>query len=301
VTLRLVPERPAAFASFGFPGARELVEAMAVLGRANLGLRLFGMDPQKGSDATRVDARTAIETIRAVIGRGGNPLARLGDLVQLGGARAATASAGWTLHATAEAPTETAARSLLDAARRLLARHGTEIDNVLPKALHAKPYSVRGFVGRQGERWVPIHGMLPLDRAAATVVAIEAYLGANRERLDAAGITTGYFFSGVGPYVSMEPMFYWPDALGPIHLRYLSERNRQRFGGRPDNDAARAVVEELRAGVRDIFRTNGAVHAQLARYYDYLGVLDPATAELARRLKQALDPQRLVNPGSLGL
>ncbi|MFC3703567.1 FAD-binding oxidoreductase [Devosia honganensis] len=301
VTLRLVPERPAAFASFAFPGPRELVAAMATLGRANLGLRLFGMDAQKNRDATKVDAQTAFQTVRAVLGKGGNPLARVGDLLQLGRAGANTAGAGWTLHATAEAATPQAAASLLDAARRELAGAGVEIDNVLPKTLHAKPYSVRGFVGREGERWVPIHGMVSLQRAVGTIGAIEDYLAANAERLAALSITTGYFFSGVGPYVSMEPMFYWPDELDPIHLRYLSNRNRERFGGRDRNAPARQAVWELRDGIRGIFREAGAVHAQIARYYDYLGRIDPSAAQLVTRIKGALDPQRLINPGSLGL
>src|SRR5690606_22899128 len=131
--------------------------------------------------------------------------------------------------------------------------------------------------------------------------AIEDYLAANAERLAALSITTGYFFSGVGPYVSMEPMFYWPDELDPIHLRYLSNRNRERFGGRDRNAPARQAVWELRDGIRDIFCEAGAVHAQIARYYDYLGRIDPSAAQLVTRIKGALDPQRLINPGSLGL
>jgi len=301
VSLRLVPERPAAFASFAFPGPGELVAAMAKLGRANLGLRLFGMDAQKNRDATKVDAQTAFQTVRAVLGKGGNPLARIGDLVQLGRAGASTADAGWTLHATCEAATMPAAQSILDAARKELAGTALEIDNVLPKTLHAKPYSVRGFLGREGERWVPIHGMVSLGRAVETIDAIERYLEDNAERLAASSITTGYFFSGAGPYVSMEPMFYWPDALDPIHLRYLSDRNRQRFGGREQNDAARRVVWEMRSEIRQIFRDADAVHAQVARYYDYVGSIDKATLQLVETIKGALDPERLINPGSLGL
>lgn len=301
VTLRLVPQRPAAFASFSFATAEALVDAMAELGRANLGLRLFGMDPQKNADAAKVDAATAVETVGAVLKKGGNPLARAADLLQLARARTTGTAAGWTLHATAEAAVTAAAQATLDEARKLLAGKGVEIDNVLPKTLHAKPYSVRGMVGRAGERWVPIHGILPVDRATRTIAGIEAYLEANRAAREEAGITTGFFFSSSGPYVSMEPMFYWPDELGPIHMRYLSARNRERFGGRPSNAKARAVVDAQRAAIRAIFRGAGAHHAQLARYYGYLDAVDPAAAALAARLKQALDPHRTINPGVLGL
>lgn len=301
VTLRLVPERPAAFASFSFASAEGLVGAMAELGRANLGLRLFGMDPQKNADAAKADAATAVQTLGAVLKKGKNPFAHAADIFQLARARVTRTAAGWTLHATAEAPVAPAADALIDAARTLLKGKATEIDNVLPKTLHAKPYSVRGMVGRAGERWVPIHGILPLDKAVETITAIEAYLGANTAVREEAGITTGFFFSSSGPYVSMEPMFYWPDELGPSHERYLSPRNWERFGGRSLNERARAIVEEQRAAVRAIFLGSGAHHAQLARYYGYIDAIDPATAALAMRIKQALDPDRSVNPGALGL
>ena len=40
----------------------------------------------------------------------------------------------------------------------------------------------------------------------------------------------------------MEPMFYWRDALDPLHLKHLSERNRARFGDFAANPDARAFV-----------------------------------------------------------
>jgi FAD/FMN-containing dehydrogenase len=301
VILRLVPERPASFASFSFETPQALVTAMSTLGKANLGLRLFGMDPDKNTETTKVDFKTALQVIGAVLGKGGNPLARIGDLIQLARAGFSMGAAGWTLHATAEAPTQPAADSVIAEARRLLRGSCVEVDNVLPKTLHTKPYSVRGFVGRQGERWVPIHGILAPSRALAAIGAITDYLAANAARLEQAGVTTGYVFSGMGPYVCMEPMFYWRDALDPIHLRHLSERNRQRFGDRPENPKARELVQEMRAEIRTIFRGSGALHAQLARYYDYTGVLEPGAADLAARLKKQLDPTGIMNPGALGL
>jgi len=299
VSLRLIRERAASFASFSFAEARELASAMAQLAAAGLGVRLFGMDPQKNSDAVKVDARTALHTTLSVIRKARGPIALVRDLAQLASAPRRMNASGWTLHITAEAPTQIAADSILNEARALLRGKGREIDNVLPKTLHAKPYSVRGFVGRDGERWVPIHGMLPMGEAVPAISALQSYFVQQAGAMSAAGISLGYFFTSFGPYVSMEPMFYWRDALSPIHMRYLSERNRARFANRPDNPQARALVERLRSDVRAIFRSHGALHAQLARYYPYLGMLNPGAAELARRIKHALDPAHALNRGAL--
>src|SRR4051812_8547027 len=48
----------------------------------------------------------------------------------------------------------------------------------------ARPFSVRGLVGQDGERWVPVHGNLPLSAAAPCLEAVLAYLD---EQADALG------------------------------------------------------------------------------------------------------------------
>ncbi|HTM76655.1 MAG TPA: FAD-binding oxidoreductase, partial [Devosia sp.] len=108
VTLRLIPERPAHFVSFSFPSPLHLVDAMASIGAANLGVRMFGMDPQKNHDAAKVDARTGLETVWSVIRKSRNPLTLMRDLLQLARAPQNLSETGWTLHLTMEAPTDAA-------------------------------------------------------------------------------------------------------------------------------------------------------------------------------------------------
>jgi hypothetical protein len=45
----------------------------------------------------------------------------------------------------------------------------------------------------------------------------------------------------------------------------------------------------------------GAVHFQIGKFYHYAERLEPNTLALVRAMKQALDPQRRMNPGVLGL
>ncbi len=177
----------------------------------------------------------------------------------------------------------------------------TEIDNVVPKTLRAKPYSIRGLVGPDGERWVPVHGVLPLSRARECMAALVGYVNANTQELRRAGVTVQWLCSSAGAYVTIEPMFYWRDALDPIQLAHLSERNRARFAGNPENNLARDVVRRLRAEMRDVFGRHGAVHAQVGRFYRLTELMDPGSRELLARVKRALDPAGRMNPGSLGL
>jgi D-lactate dehydrogenase (cytochrome) len=301
VVLRLAVERPAAFASFAFADADDLVAAMAALQKRGLVSRAFAMDQAKGEAASKVEFGEAARVLGAVVKGAGSMGRALKDVAQLARGRTALQSHPWSLHLTVEAATEESANAQLELARRLIGKQGVEIDNVVPKTLRAKPYSVRGMVGPQGERWVPVHGILPLSRARACMAALRAHLATQAAALSSTGVEVQWLVSSLGAYVTIEPMFYWRDALDALHLAHLSERNRARFGGVAENPAARSLVRRLRAELRDILDAHDAVHAQIGRFYRLTELMDPGSRDLLTRVKRALDPDARMNPGALGL
>jgi D-lactate dehydrogenase (cytochrome) len=103
----------------------------------------------------------------------------------------------------------------------------------------------------------------------------------------------------MGAYITIEPMLYWPDALDPLHLQRLSERNRARFGRFAPNPAARERVRSLRAELCAIMGQHQAIHAQIGRFYAYADRIDAGSRALLERIKRALDPHALLNPGAL--
>jgi len=305
VVLRLAAERPAAFASFAFGEADDLVAAMVALLKRGLVSRAFAMDQAKGEAASRMELGEKAKLLGAVVKGAGSMGKALKDMAQLARGRTALQNHPWSLHLTVEAPTEPAAGAQMELARALIREqfrdHAEEIDNVVPKTLRAKPYSVRGMVGPQGERWVPVHGILPFSRARACMAALRAHLAAQAAELSSTGVSVQWLVSSVGAYVTIEPMFYWRDALDAIHMAHLSERNRARFGGVAENPAARGLVRRLRAELRDILDAHDAVHAQIGRFYRLTELMDPGSHDLLARVKRALDPAARMNPGALGL
>ena len=300
VVVRLAVAGECAFASFKFEELGHMLGALTTLRRRNLVTRAFSMDQLKGQSATRVDSGEAVGVLRAVIGEAGSVGAALKDLVQLARGRRALDDVGWSLHMTIEAANLAIAEAQMELARAVCRQSGVEIDNVIPKTMRSRPYSVRGLVGPDGERWVPVHGFLPLSRAQACMAALLARLAAEEATLGDAGISHSWMISSSGAYVTIEPMFYWKDQLDAIQLSHLSERNRTRFGGGAVNQPARALVRRLRGELRDIMREHDAQHAQLGRFYPYLPLLEPGAQVLATRIKDALDPARRMNPGVLG-
>jgi D-lactate dehydrogenase (cytochrome) len=218
------------------------------------------------------------------------------DVIGLRRAKGELEEAPWSLHVTAEGATAAIAEAQLDALRRIcLAAGGAEIPPAVPQALDARPFSVRGMVGQQGERWVPVHGYLPLSTAADCMRAVAALFAEHAPEIERHGVRINWLLTSVGAYVLMEPMFYWRDALDPLHLKYLSERNRARFGNFAPNPEARAFVRHLRIAVRDAMDRYGAAHNQLGRFYV------PPSGDMLARIKSALDPAGRMNPGVMGL
>ena len=66
-------------------------------------------------------------------------------------------------------------------------------------------------------------------------------------------------------------------------------------------EAARAVVETLRAGVIEIIARMGGSHFQIGRTYPLESRIDPMAWALLKAVKATLDPERRMNPGALGL
>ena len=87
------------------------------------------------------------------------------------------------------------------------------------------------MVGQDGERWVPVHGNLPLSAAQPCLTAALTFLDSQEAALQRHGVRVNWLLLSLGAHLTMEPMFYWRDALDPLHLKFLSDRNRARFAG----------------------------------------------------------------------
>lgn len=303
VALRLVPRPLAAeCASFGFETPVALAEAMAAVQARNTGVKVMGLAARNVRDSVASASwRESFAILQRTVFGSGSLLRGLGRAGQMAVRGAGKTDLPWGLHLTAEGETAAMARATLAAAIMHVPDGGVSIAPTVPLAMLSRFYSVRGMLGLKGERWAPVHGIFTLSRIGPVTRAVEDFFVTVRPRMKAAGITYSLMLSAHDTNVLIEPMLYWPDSIRPVHASALRPDLTARFAGNPENPTARDLARELRYGLRDLLMSEGAMMAQLGRFYPYDSLVEGPTFELAQSIKSLLDPEHLLNPGSLGL
>ncbi len=152
------------------------------------------------------------------------------------------------------------------------------------------------------KRWAPVHGLVALSQARDITEAVQTVFARRESALHDQGIRTGFLFNSVaGSCIAIEPLFFWPDSLDEIHATSVEPDFYRRVPKLETNPAARQLVTEIRQELIDLFSARGASHLQIGRSYHYQGALMAPAGNLIKDIKQALDPDNLINPGALGL
>lgn len=304
-TIKLVPvPKSVDFLSFGFPGIQAMGAAQADMARTRLVAEGFGIDRTKAEHSASVNRISeGLQILGKVAASGKSAIGGLKDAIGV-----ATSGTGflkdhaYTLHLVVERGDEAELASAMKRLREIGARHGTEITNSVPKVMRSRPFGpVRGMLGKNGERWVPIHAVFPLGDAQRVLDANEAFFAKKRSFLQEHGIIYSVMTMTTGHEFFLEPAFYWNDEITPLHARSLGDDVVKPWRDRPANVASRQAVATLRRETQELYASLGGVSWQVARDYPFQEVLKPETRALLAAVKNAVDPRGLMNPGSLGL
>lgn len=286
------------------PDAPAMIGFMSDVARAGLAAQQMALDDGlKSARMAEGSWRDLASLAWKVMRDAANPLigARRVGAMALAGRRVMDGSP-WSAHVFLEADGDAALAERRDAARALVLKHGgREITPSVPRAMLADPFpKLNGITGPRGERWVPVHCVLPLSRAEAGYAALQAVFANHAVAMAQYGITQSCLCTTIGNHAFvLEPMFFWPDKLEDLHRHTIGPERTARF---PENDAApeaRELVARIRAEATEAVDALGAVHFQLGGFYPYRRRLDAGAALLLDALSASLDPQNRVNPGVL--
>ena len=178
------------------------------------------------------------------------------------------------------------------------------IDNTLPTVFRAHPFAgVRTvLLGANGEAWLPVHGFMPLSKALEVGAATEAYFEENRELMGQFDIKSSYLTCFAGTEFVIGPSIYWADKLGDFQLSLIEDEFAEKWKDIPADEEKRHVALKLREGLRDLYDQHGCCHLQIGKYYPYQEMMsNDALRKLLHGVKDVVDPERQINPGSLGL
>jgi FAD/FMN-containing dehydrogenase len=298
--LRLIPKHHAiGYLSFLHAQFAPIARLMSDVTRAGLASECFAFDPVLATK--RMQRASLIEDVQAL----GNVVKKHGVL---GGLKIALSGRGFLdtsqfsahLSLEADSPAELAAR--LHQARALAKTHGVqEIDNSIPKVLHSQCFAPPNSVlGPNGERWAPLHGVLPYSKTQAAYDAIQVLVQQNQAELSRLRIDVGMLCTTIAAQgFLIEPVFYWPDEQSALHQHIVEPQLLKRLAVHAANPEGRALVSSLKRQMSDTLRNFGATHFQLGKYYRYREGRNPLQLAMLDALKRELDPGQRLNPGAL--
>ncbi len=307
ITLKLLPQAAEhGFGSFAFEGYADMCAAMSEIARRDLVTECFGFDPYLQRQRMKREslAKDASQFVGVLKSAGG-----VGQAIRDG---AKTAMAGrrfmddvqWSFHVMCEERTADAAKAARDEAAKIVVAHGgRELPDSIPRVVRANPFGpVNNMLGPEGERWVPVHGLVPHSQAVSAIDRVEAVFNRHRDGLEKFDIHTAYLLATVGTSCFVvEPVFFWPDAIEEMHRRSVEPDHLKRLKDFPAQPEARALVTRIKDELAELFSAMGAVHLQVGKAYHYRQGLRPEPLGMVRAIKSYVDPENRMNPGCLGL
>ncbi|MCS6948122.1 MAG: FAD-binding oxidoreductase, partial [Steroidobacteraceae bacterium] len=282
--------------SFGFPDFESLAAGMEAAAKEGLNLTNFGLDPtlQQGQ-LGKADAATAWQSALAVWRTSRNAFDGARQVLKMALAgRSFLKGAVFSAHWLVDGIDAASCRSAVARLRRVLQPHGAEVPPTVPTVVHAMPfmplYNVRSPLG---ERWVPIHGILPFSRVLDFRRDLMSYYAAHEHRMQQLRVRYGGMFMTIGTNAFLyEPVFYWHDVTNITQERLLPEGYLATLPKFEENLPGRRLVDEMKHGIAELFHKHGAAHLQIGKFYPYLRGRHEHTAKIVRELKKWLDPER---------
>jgi FAD/FMN-containing dehydrogenase len=305
--LKLIPFPPyQAYGSFAFSSYQEAVAAVSDVGRSGLAAECYCWDPYfvtlmaAASTGTKEDLRFLWNVVKAGSGLidGVSAAAR----IAFSGRRSFTGDT-WLMHVVIDEATAPGAAAKLKLVRALAkAAGGKEVSPSAPRALRGTPFTDFNVPERRTPlRNLPTNSLSPHSRAQAVAADVYGVIESQKTEMEAHGVQCGVIFFAVGAQaMCIEPLIYWQDEEHFQHNRIEETSNLAALDDHQDRPAQTKLGFAIRDAFKAAFRRHGCLHVQIARSYPWLETRDEATRKLLTAVKDAVDPDRRVNRGSLG-
>ena len=305
-TLRLMtaPEATGAV-SFTFSSHADLLTAMSEVARRGLAAECYGADPYIwGMRLWDDDLARDVKRLVGVATGAKTVFGGIKDAARIAlTGRRALKDVEYAMNVAVDGRTQAEIDHALDAIRWIAAPAGREVAATVPLTVRGTPFlPPNDILGPKGQRWAPSHGIVPHSRAVALTDAMYAFFDARADVIARHDIEWGFVTFAISTTaILMEPMLYWPDARDPYHERMIEPAALAKLPRLAPDPDAMAAIKQLRIDLAAFWMEHGCAHLQIGKTYRYLDSRKPQTRGLLERIKAAVDPDGLINPGALGL
>lgn len=290
--------------SFGFTSFADCAEAAKRVAAENVAADSLGTSRLRlETEAAAGSLKDNLSTLWK-IGRSGNSV--LDGLSRMTRVAFAGKSFAKNYHCTMNYVVEGSTKAIVDAKAQIVRNaidiQGVEIANTVPTAIRAEPFKEYMMLSATGQRQVPPSAILPFSKIEACHDEFFRALATFEDRMVPHNMkvmigtatigTTGFLF---------EPVIAWDDQADEFHKRHTPARVIDSIGDVPANPEARQLASEVRQLMIETAYKYGGVHLQIGKTYPYMRDRDQGASELVKTIKGFVDPNSLMNPGSLGL
>ena len=307
ITLRLI-KRPTrtGTASFGFDTFEGMSSGMSAVARLGVVADNYGLDPKlQQGQLTKTDTADQARAVWNVTRDSSNPFEAVSRLTRMALAGKRFFSGfSHSAHYVVEGHSASEVNSKLKLVRETMraARNRNSQYRTHRTAFHAfYSHVFRSWRQRRNDG-CPCTEIMPFSKVPEFRRLLMAMYEENAERMKELRVDKGAMFMTINSNAFLyEPVFYWEDSQTVFHKRFMPKDYLATLPEHAENPQGRALVEELRQRILDIFWQVGASHLQIGKIYPYLRGRQPEAERLLRAIKGSVDPNNLMNPGALGL
>jgi len=180
---------------------------------------------------------------------------------------------------------------------------GRPLPASITKIVHAEPFlPPNSILGPQGERWVPVHCIVPHSKAIEALDAVTAVYEKYADVKEKHAVRNGFLLVTVANYgFLIEPVWFWPDARLKMYGEVMTQEHLEKLPVYDADEEGRAIVKAMRDELTQVFADMGAVSMQLGKFYRYDQSRKPEAWDMLKKIKAMVDPNGLMNPGALKL
>ena len=306
-TMKLIPKKEfREHVSFDFSDANSLFNALSKISKQELVDACVGFDPYlQKVRMQRESIASDLKKLAGVMKDNNSVIGALKDSAKIAvSGRRYMDDVKYSGHFVIEERTKEAAIFACEEVNRICEQYGgSKIESSIPKILRSNPFTpLNNVIGPKGERWMPIHTIVPHSKSHEAMKKIAKLLENNQSELDENKIGVGFLYTVISNNgFVIEPVFFTPDSIDEIHREVVEDNVLKNIDCYEENLDARELTLRLRAELLRLFEDIGGVHMQIGKSYNFKRGLRDEAWSLIKNIKDIIDPKKAINPGALSL